>query len=98
MQRAGVLLFFCFALLLWFVLTDERTRMVLIEKHYRGFLSRTVSDQFWKEASSYKNLRDTPPVIQKDKYVLAHVQVSRALVAAAAAIVLSVFCFRPRIW
>jgi hypothetical protein len=49
--------------------------MVLIEKHYRGFLSRTVSDQFWKEASTYKNLRDAPPVIQKDKYVLAHVQV-----------------------
>jgi hypothetical protein len=49
--------------------------MVLIEKHYRGFLSRTVSDQFWKEASTYKSLRDAPPVIQKDKYVLAHVQV-----------------------
>ncbi len=50
--------------------------MVLIEKHYRGFLSRTICDQFWSEASANKNLRDTPPVIQKDKYVLAHVQVS----------------------
>lgn len=47
---------------------------MLIEKHYRGLLTRTVSDSFWKEASSYSDVRETPPVIQKDKYILANVQ------------------------
>ena len=49
---------------------------MLLEKHYRGFLSRTVSDTFWKEASSYPSVKETPPVMQKDKYILAHVQSS----------------------
>jgi AP-3 complex subunit mu len=50
--------------------------MVLIEKHYRGYLNRTIADTFWKEVSALKVPTEMPPVIQSDRFVLAHVQFS----------------------
>ncbi len=55
-------------------LTPRPLSMVLIEKHYRGFLNRSIADTFWKEVSARKAPKETPPVLQSDKYILAHVQ------------------------
>lgn len=49
-------------------------RLVVIEKHYRGSLSRTVADGFWREVSALRDRKEMAPVVQRDRYVLAHVQ------------------------
>merc|ERR1712137_1062479 len=53
---------------------------ILVEKASRGFLSRTIVDWFYKEAQSYKSVREIPPVLQHDKYVLTNVQASDLIV------------------
>eukprot|EP01125_Pyxidicula_operculata_P001838 TRINITY_DN116_c0_g1_i2.p1 TRINITY_DN116_c0_g1~~TRINITY_DN116_c0_g1_i2.p1 ORF type:complete len:265 (+),score=50.33 TRINITY_DN116_c0_g1_i2:82-876(+) len=48
---------------------------VIIEKHYRGLVSRSVVDKFWDEASKCAPFyNELLPVIATQKYYLIHVQ------------------------
>lgn len=46
---------------------------VLIEKHYRGVVNRSVCDLFWAEVSSAASPQEVLPVITTPKYYLFHV-------------------------
>jgi len=45
---------------------------ILIEKHWRGFLNRSIIDQFINEVDKYVLPDDVPPVISTGKFYLIH--------------------------
>jgi len=48
---------------------------VIIEKNFRGIMSRVVVDQFWDEALKYSPyFSEVPPVIPTPRYYLVHLQ------------------------
>jgi len=48
---------------------------VIIEKNFRGIMSRVVVDQFWDEALKYSPFfSEVPPVITTPRYYLVHLQ------------------------
>jgi len=47
---------------------------IIIEKHYRGLMNRSVCDQFWIEVLKYKDPKEAKPVISISKWYLIHVQ------------------------
>jgi len=47
---------------------------IIIEKHYRGLLSRNVCDYFWEEVRKASKPEEVLPVIQTPKYYLIHIQ------------------------
>jgi len=50
---------------------------VIIEKNFRGIISRVVVDQFWDEVLKYSPyLSEVPPVLSLTRYYLIHVQKS----------------------
>jgi len=47
---------------------------VLIEKHWRGITSRSVSDYFWEQVSAQSNPVDVPPVMNSGRFYLVSIQ------------------------
>lgn len=47
---------------------------IIIEKHYRGLLSRSICDFFWEEVRKASKPEETLPIIQTPKYNLIHIQ------------------------
>lgn len=47
---------------------------IIIEKHYRGLVSRTVCDSFWHHLSKASSPQEVLPIIVTSKYYLIHVQ------------------------
>eukprot|EP01090_Pellita_catalonica_P001687 TRINITY_DN11445_c0_g1_i1.p1 TRINITY_DN11445_c0_g1~~TRINITY_DN11445_c0_g1_i1.p1 ORF type:complete len:434 (-),score=48.20 TRINITY_DN11445_c0_g1_i1:31-1332(-) len=47
---------------------------VVIEKHYRGLMTRSVCDKFWNEVNSVKDAKDVKPIIATSKWYLIHIQ------------------------
>ena len=50
------------------------TGEVLIEKHYRGMVSRTCCDLFWAEVQAASHPTEVNPVLVTPKFYLIHVQ------------------------
>mmetsp|Transcript_56464 Transcript_56464/g.115551 ORF Transcript_56464/g.115551 Transcript_56464/m.115551 type:complete len:421 (-) Transcript_56464:297-1559(-) len=50
------------------------TGEVLIEKHYRNYISRTCCDLFWGEVQQASHPQEVKPVLVTPKYYLIHVQ------------------------
>ena len=46
----------------------------MIEKHYRGHISRNLAEIFWGEVIKNVNPEDTLPIITTDKHYLIHVK------------------------
>lgn len=57
----------------FFILTTKGD--VIIEKHYRGYLNRTVVDTFMTHAMKHERPKDVPPVISTAKIYLVHILV-----------------------
>jgi hypothetical protein len=50
-------------------------RDVLVEKHYRGLLTRqNTCDYFWDEVRKCSSIEEANPIIATPKYTLIHVQ------------------------
>ena len=47
-------------------------RDILIEKHWRGFLNRSIIDQFVNEINKYSSPAEVPPIIATSKFYLIH--------------------------
>jgi AP-3 complex subunit mu len=47
---------------------------VIIEKHYRGLINRTICDYFWDQVNKASSPSEVPPVIITPKFYLVHVQ------------------------
>jgi AP-3 complex subunit mu len=47
---------------------------IIIEKHYRGLLARSICDYFWEEVTKSSSVDEVLPVIQTSKYYYIHVQ------------------------
>jgi len=47
---------------------------VIIEKHYRGLVNRSICDYFWDQVRKAPNLAEVPPVIISPKFYLIHIQ------------------------
>jgi AP-3 complex subunit mu len=54
-----------------FILNDNGD--VIIEKHYRGLVNRTISDYFWDEVTKAASPSEVPPVIITPKFYLVHI-------------------------
>lgn len=52
----------------------SRSGDVIIEKHYRGTLSRTIAEQFFETVSKTSKFEEIPPVIPISKHYLVHIQ------------------------
>jgi AP-3 complex subunit mu len=46
---------------------------IIIERHWRGRVSRTVGEKFWEEVQKYENRSDVLPIIQTPQYYLVNV-------------------------
>eukprot|EP01091_Cochliopodium_minus_P014385 TRINITY_DN4876_c0_g4_i1.p1 TRINITY_DN4876_c0_g4~~TRINITY_DN4876_c0_g4_i1.p1 ORF type:complete len:419 (+),score=106.41 TRINITY_DN4876_c0_g4_i1:45-1301(+) len=55
---------------------------VLIEKHYRGHISRNLAEIFWGEVMKNTKPEDTLPIITTDKHYLIHIQHSDLFILA----------------
>jgi len=55
-----------------FVLTKNGE--VIIEKHWRGVVSRTVCDLFWEEVTAAESHEAIPPFITTPKHYLVHIR------------------------
>lgn len=55
-----------------FILHDNGD--VIIEKHYRGLINRTVCDYFWDQVNKAANPSEVSPVIITPKFYLVHIQ------------------------
>lgn len=53
-----------------FILTEKGD--IIIEKHWRGFLNRSIIDQFVNEINKYDSPQDIPPIIATSKFYLVH--------------------------
>lgn len=49
-------------------------RDVIIEKHYRGLINRSVCDYFWDQVNKASNPSEVNPVIITPKFYLVHIQ------------------------
>lgn len=47
---------------------------MIIEKHYRGLVNRSICDYFWDQVRKAPNLAEVPPVIISPKFYLIHIQ------------------------
>lgn len=47
---------------------------VIIEKHYRGLINRSICDYFWDQVNKAPNPSEVPPVIITPKFYLVHIQ------------------------
>jgi len=47
---------------------------VIIEKHYRGLVNRSICDYFWDQVTKASSPTEVPPVIITPKFYLVHVQ------------------------
>ncbi|KAJ1495609.1 Mu homology domain-containing protein [Baffinella frigidus] len=56
------------------VFVMSQTGEVIIEKHYRGYISRTCCDLFWGEIQAATNPQEVNPVLVTPKHYLIHVQ------------------------
>jgi len=63
----------CLLLTLW----SWDAREVLVEKHYRGLLPRTVCDLFWDEVQKAESHTEVKPVIVASRFYLIHIQVNK---------------------
>jgi len=53
----------------------DKDGRVIVEKNFRGIVSRTIVDQFWDEVVKFAPyLSEVPPVIPTQRYYLLHVQ------------------------
>ena len=50
---------------------------MLVEKHYRGLLGRTVCDLFWDEVQKAESQGELKPVIATSRFYLIHIQVNK---------------------
>lgn len=48
-------------------------RDVLIEKHYRGLVNRSICDYFWDEVTKASSPAQVPPVLITPKFYLVHI-------------------------
>jgi AP-3 complex subunit mu len=48
-------------------------RDVIIEKHYRGLVNRSICDYFWDEVTKASSPAEVPPVIITPKFYLIHI-------------------------
>lgn len=68
----GKYLLFC---AIWSILTEIiLSRDVIIEKHYRGLINRSICDYFWDQVNKASNTNEVPPVIITPKFYLVHIQ------------------------
>jgi AP-3 complex subunit mu len=74
-------LFGVVAALMWLCLALDFDRDVVIEKHWRGFVNRSILDYFLEElnsatssSSSTSSSIDIPPIITTPKFYLIYVQ------------------------
>jgi len=47
---------------------------VIIEKHYRGLINRSICDYFWDQVNKASSPTEVPPVIITPKFYLVHIQ------------------------
>ena len=47
---------------------------MIIEKHYRGLINRSICDYFWDQVNKAPSPSQVPPVIITPKFYLVHVQ------------------------
>eukprot|EP01111_Echinosteliopsis_oligospora_P019898 TRINITY_DN986_c0_g1_i1.p1 TRINITY_DN986_c0_g1~~TRINITY_DN986_c0_g1_i1.p1 ORF type:complete len:417 (-),score=103.61 TRINITY_DN986_c0_g1_i1:50-1300(-) len=47
---------------------------VIIEKHYRGLVNRSICDYFWDEVAKVANVSEVSPILITPKFYLIHIQ------------------------
>jgi AP-3 complex subunit mu len=76
-----------------FILTSNGD--VLIEKHWRGLVSRSVADHFWSEVTHATSHEEVPPVLPHAKGSLVHIQHKGLFFLAVVQVCLESACGRP---